>query len=41
MARSIGSFRADVGDPNYEEKYLILNSAVTPNEISEVAKRYN
>ena len=40
MARSIGSFRADVGDPNYEEKYLILNSAVTPNEISEVAKRY-
>lgn len=40
MARSIGSFRADVGDPNYEEKYLILNRAVTPDEISEVAKTY-
>ncbi|MHB8203909.1 MAG: M16 family metallopeptidase [Desulfomonilaceae bacterium] len=40
MARSIGSFRADVGDPNYEEKYLILNRAVTPDEISEVAKLY-
>ena len=40
MAKSIGSFRADVGDPNYEEKYLILNRAVTPNQISEVAKSY-
>ncbi|MCX5874333.1 MAG: pitrilysin family protein [Deltaproteobacteria bacterium] len=40
MARSIGSFRADVGDPNYEEKYLILNRAVTPEEISEIMKIY-
>ncbi len=38
VARSIGSSRADVGDPNYEEKYLILNRAVTPEEISEVVR---
>lgn len=40
VARSIGSFRADVGDPNYEEKYLILNRAVTPEEVSEVTRMY-
>ncbi|MFH0957698.1 MAG: pitrilysin family protein [Pseudomonadota bacterium] len=40
VARSIGSSRADVGDPNYEEKYLILNRAVTPEEVSEVVRIY-
>ena len=40
VARSIGSSRADVGDPNYEEKYLILNRAVTPEEVSEVVRMY-
>ncbi len=40
MARSIGSFRADIGDANYEEKYLALNAAVTPNQLSAVVSQY-
>ncbi|MDD3472105.1 MAG: pitrilysin family protein, partial [Syntrophaceae bacterium] len=40
MCRSIGSFRADLGDAYYEEKYLTLIRAVTPEEISRVAKSY-
>jgi zinc protease len=40
MARSIGSFQADTGDANYEEKYLTLNNAVTPNQVSTVASQY-
>ncbi len=40
MSRSIGSFRADLGDAYYEEKYLTLIRAVTPEEISQAAKDY-
>ncbi len=39
-ARSIGNFKADMGDPVYEEKYLKLNAAVTPDQISTVVERY-
>jgi zinc protease len=39
-ARNIGNFRADLDDPNYEEKYLKLNAAVTPSDISHVVSRY-
>lgn len=40
MARSIGSFQADIGDAYYEEKYLTLNRAVTPEQISAAVKKY-
>jgi zinc protease len=40
MARSVGSFQADLGDAYYEEKYLTLNRAVTPEQISAAAKEY-
>lgn len=40
MARSIGSFEADLGDASYEEKYLNLNRLVTPEQISATAKKY-
>lgn len=40
MCRSIGSFKADLGDAYYEEKYLTLIKAVTPEEISRVTKSY-
>ena len=40
MSRSIGSFRADMGDAYYEEKYLTMIRAVTPEEISQAAKTY-
>ncbi|MBI5251450.1 MAG: insulinase family protein [Desulfomonile tiedjei] len=40
MARSIGSFEADLGDANYEEKYLALNRTVTPEQVSSAVKRY-
>ncbi len=33
-ARNIGNFRADLDDPQYEEKYLKLNATVTAPEIS-------
>jgi zinc protease len=39
-ARSIGSFQADIGDANYEEKYLKLNDAVTPNRVSSIVAQY-
>lgn len=39
-ARSIGSYRADLGDPYYAEKYLRLNEAVTGEQVSEVVQRY-
>lgn len=39
-ARNIGNFRADVDDPQYEEKYLKLNAAVKPEEISKTAATY-
>jgi zinc protease len=40
MARSIGGYTAELGDPNYEEKYLRLSATVTPEEISQAVKRY-
>ncbi len=40
MARSIGNFNADLGDPFYEEKYLKLNANVTAKQISQVAAKY-
>ena len=40
VAENIGSSIADLGDPNYEDKYLILNRAVTPEEVSDVMKIY-
>ncbi|MGB6067288.1 MAG: pitrilysin family protein [Desulfomonilaceae bacterium] len=40
MARSIGSFQADIGDAGYEAKYLSLNNAVTPKQLSQVVGRY-
>lgn len=40
MARSIGSFAADLGDASYEEKYLNLNRLVTPEQISATARKY-
>jgi len=39
-ARSIGNYQADLGDPNYEDKYLVLNQAVTPHQVSAVVKKY-
>lgn len=39
-ARSIGSFQADLGDAGYESKYLTLNAAVTPEQISTVVRSY-
>jgi zinc protease len=40
MARNIGSLQADLGDAGYEPKYLALNNAVTPEQISTVVKEY-
>ncbi len=40
MARSIGNFQADLGDAYYEEKYLKLNAAVTPDQVSSVISKY-
>lgn len=40
IARSVGNYHADLGDGNYEEKYLRLNQAVTPEQISSVVKKY-
>ncbi|MBI5572537.1 MAG: insulinase family protein [Desulfomonile tiedjei] len=40
IARNMGDFQNQLGDPNYEQKYLTLNAAVTPRQISAVAKKY-
>ncbi len=40
MARGIGTSKADADDPNYEDKYLVLNRSVTPDEVSEVVRIY-
>ncbi|MGO8881937.1 MAG: M16 family metallopeptidase [Desulfomonilaceae bacterium] len=40
IARGIGTSKADAGDPNFEDKYLVLNRAVTPDEVSEVVRIY-
>ncbi len=39
-ARDIGTYTADLGDPQYDEKYLRLNAAVTAEQVSKVVKRY-
>jgi len=39
-ARSIGNFRADMNDAAYEEKYLTLNAAVMPEQVSGVVEKY-
>ncbi len=39
-ARGIGSFLADTGDAQYEEKYLRLNQAVKPEDVSAVVEEY-
>jgi zinc protease len=40
MARSIGGYASEFGDPNYEEKSLRLSATVTPEELSQAVKRY-
>ncbi len=40
VARFIGSFEADTGDAEYEEKYLKLNRVTTPDEVSHVIDKY-
>lgn len=40
MARGVGSYMADLGDPEFEQKYLRLNEQVTPEQISTVVKNY-
>lgn len=39
-ARSLGNYEADLGDAGYEEKYLTLNQAVQPHQISSVVRKY-
>jgi zinc protease len=39
-ARSMGTFEAELGDAQYEAKYLTLNAAVTPEQVSKVVKKY-
>ena len=39
-ARSIGSFQADMEDAGYEPKYIALNAAVTPEQVSAVVANY-
>ncbi|MBI5248299.1 MAG: insulinase family protein, partial [Desulfomonile tiedjei] len=39
-ARNMGSFQNQLADADYEEKYLVLNSAVTPQQISDAAEKY-
>ncbi len=39
-ARSAGTYQNNLGDAEYEEKYLTLNSAVTPQQISAAANKY-
>jgi zinc protease len=40
IARSVGSFRADLDDPSYEEKYLKLNASVTAEQVSRAVRGY-
>ncbi len=40
LARSLGSFKAEIDDATYEDKYLQLNAAVTPEEVSAVVAKY-
>ncbi|MGO9116360.1 MAG: M16 family metallopeptidase [Desulfomonilaceae bacterium] len=40
VAESMGSYQTNIEDAAYEEKYLTLNSAVTPQQISAAVKAY-
>jgi zinc protease len=40
VARDLGNSQADVGDANYSEKYLKLNAAVTPEDVSAAMRDY-
>jgi zinc protease len=40
VARSMGTFQNQLDDADYEEKYLELNAATTPQQIFAAAKRY-
>jgi zinc protease len=40
LARSMGAFKSQLDDAEYGEKYLILNSAVTPQQISATVTKY-
>ncbi len=40
VARIIGGFEADLGDPSYEHKYLKLNRVVTAEDVSRVVREY-
>ncbi len=40
VAREIGNYQADVGDAHYAEKYLKLNAAVKPQDISQSLSTY-
>ncbi len=39
-ARNMGSFQNQLGDADYEQKYLALNSAVNPRQISDTVRKY-
>jgi zinc protease len=40
IARSMGTYQNDLEDADYEEKYLALNSAVTPEQIAAAVRQY-
>lgn len=39
-ARNMGSFENQLGDADYAEKYLVLNSAVTSKQVSDAVRKY-
>ena len=40
IAKSMGTYQNDLEDADYEEKYLALNSAVTPEQIVAAVRQY-
>jgi zinc protease len=40
VAKSMGAFKNQLGDPEYGEKYLTLNSSVRPRQISAMVNKY-
>ncbi len=40
IARSMGTYQNELEDADYEEKYLALNSAVTPEQIAAAVRQY-